>query len=38
MSSETLTFSKTNPVLAAKGLTRRFGGLIAQFKNMRYLD
>ena len=29
MSSEPLTLSKSNPVLAAKGLTRRFGGLIA---------
>jgi branched-chain amino acid transport system ATP-binding protein len=29
MISEPLTISKSNPVLAAKGLTRRFGGLIA---------
>ncbi|NJS12340.1 MAG: ABC transporter ATP-binding protein [Microcoleus sp. CSU_2_2] len=29
MISEPLTLSKTNPVLAAQGLTRRFGGLIA---------
>jgi branched-chain amino acid transport system ATP-binding protein len=29
MIPEPLTLSKTNPVLAAKGLTRRFGGLIA---------
>ncbi len=29
MTSEPVTLSKTNPVLAAKGLTRRFGGLIA---------
>ncbi|MCC3428570.1 MAG: ABC transporter ATP-binding protein, partial [Microcoleus sp. PH2017_04_SCI_O_A] len=29
MSSEPLTLSKTNPVLAAQGLTRRFGGLVA---------
>src|SRR4028119_1439130 len=29
MISEPLTLSTSNPVLAAKGLTRRFGGLIA---------
>ena len=29
MISEPLTLSKTHPVLAAKGLTHRFGGLIA---------
>ncbi|MEG4322981.1 MULTISPECIES: ABC transporter ATP-binding protein [unclassified Microcoleus] len=29
MISEPLTLSKTHPVLAAQGLTRRFGGLIA---------
>ncbi len=29
MISEALNLSKSNPVLAAKGLTRRFGGLIA---------